>query len=194
VFASSSSVYGNSGELPRIETANPDPISPYGVSKLAAERYCVSFSRVYPIETVALRYFNVFGPNQDPSSQYAAVVPRFVTAIAAGAPIPVYGDGEQRRDFTYVENVVAANMLAAEAKTVSGAVLNVATGRPTTVNELAETIGSLLGRRVEREDYPERAGDVRDSWADVSRAGEILGWEPHIDLEEGLRLAAERFL
>ncbi len=194
VFASSSSVYGNSGELPRVETANPDPISPYGVSKLAAERYCVSFSRVYPIETVALRYFNVFGPNQDPSSQYAAVVPRFVTAIAAGAPIPVYGDGEQRRDFTYVENVVAANMLAAEAKTVSGAVLNVATGRPTTVNELAETIGSLLGRRVEREDYPERAGDVRDSWADVSRAGEILGWEPHIDLEEGLRLAAERFL
>jgi UDP-glucose 4-epimerase len=194
VFASSSSVYGNSGELPRVETANPDPISPYGVSKLAAERYCVSFSRVYPIETVALRYFNVFGPNQDPSSQYAAVVPRFLTAIAAGKPIPVYGDGAQRRDFTYVENVVAANLLAADSGTVSGAVVNVATGRSTTVNELAETIGSILGRRVERKEYPQRAGDVRDSWADVSRAREILGWEPHVDLEEGLRLAAESFL
>jgi UDP-glucose 4-epimerase len=194
VFASSSSVYGNSGELPRVETANPDPISPYGVSKLAAERYCVSFSRVYPIETVALRYFNVFGPNQDPSSQYAAVVPRFVTAVAAGKPIPVFGDGEQRRDFTYVENVVAANLLAADSGTATGAVVNVATGRSTTVNELAETIGSILGRQVERKEYPQRAGDVRDSWADVSRAREILGWEPHIDLEEGLRLAAQRFL
>src|SRR5437667_1412062 len=113
VCASSSSVYGNSGDLPRIETANPDPISPYGVSKLAAERYCVSFSRVYPLETVALRYFNVFGPNQDPTSQYAAVVPRFVTAIADGRPVAIYGDGEQRRDFTYVANVVEANLLAA---------------------------------------------------------------------------------
>jgi UDP-glucose 4-epimerase len=194
VCASSSSVYGNSGELPRFETAHPDPISPYGVSKLAAERYCVSFSRVYPLETVALRYFNVFGPNQDPTSQYAAVVPRFITAIADGRPVTIYGDGEQRRDFTYVENVVDANVAAASAERVSGAVLNVATGRPTTVNELAEAIGSLLGRSVERDEQPERTGDVRDSWADIARARELLGWEPRTGLDEGLRLAAEYFL
>jgi nucleoside-diphosphate-sugar epimerase len=194
VCASSSSVYGNSGDLPRFETAHPDPISPYGVSKLAAERYCVSFSRVYPLQTVALRYFNVFGPNQDPTSQYAAVVPRFITAIADGRPVAIYGDGEQRRDFTYVENVVEANVLAAVTEGVSGAVLNVATGRATSVNELADTIGSLLGRSVERDDQPERTGDVRDSWADVTRSRDLLGWEPRIGLEEGLRLAAEFFL
>jgi UDP-glucose 4-epimerase len=194
VFASSSSVYGNSGELPRVETQNPDPISPYGVSKLAAERYCVSFARVYPLETVALRYFNVFGPNQDPTSQYAAVVPRFVTSISEGAPVSIYGDGEQRRDFTYVANVVEANLLAAAAEGVSGKVLNVATGRATTVNELAETIGALLGRSVDRDEQPERSGDVRDSWADVTRARELLGWEPRVGLDEGLGLAADAFL
>jgi len=194
VCASSSSVYGSSGTLPRVETANPDPISPYGVSKLAAERFCVSFSRVYTLETVALRYFNVFGPHQDPTSQYAAVVPRFITAIADGRSVRVYGDGEQRRDFTYVGNVVEANLLAADTPGVSGAVLNVATGRATTVNELAETIASLLGRPLERDEQPERTGDVRDSWADVTRAHELLGWEPRIRLEEGLRLAAEFFL
>jgi UDP-glucose 4-epimerase len=194
VCASSSSVYGNSGTLPRVETANPDPISPYGVSKLAAERFCVSFSRVYTLETVALRYFNVFGPHQDPTSQYAAVVPRFITAIADGRSVPVYGDGDQRRDFTYVGNIVEANLLAAETPGVSGSVLNVATGRATTVNELADTISSLLGRPLDRDEQPERTGDVRDSWADVTRARELLGWEPRIGLEEGLRLAAEFFL
>jgi UDP-glucose 4-epimerase len=194
VFASSSSVYGNSDELPREETQNPDPISPYGVSKLAAERYCVSFARVYPLETVALRYFNVFGPNQDPTSQYAAVVPRFITAIADGRAVPVYGDGEQRRDFTYVANVVDANLLAAEAANVNGKVLNVATGRATTVNELADAIGGMLGLPAERELYPERTGDVRDSWADVTRARELLGWEARIGLDDGLRLAADAFL
>ncbi len=194
VFASSSSVYGNSGALPRVETANPDPISPYGVSKLAAERYCVSFSRVYPLETVALRYFNVFGPNQDPSSQYAAAVPRFVTGVAGGRPLPIYGDGEQRRDFTFVTNVVEANLLAAGAKEVSGSVINIATGRGFTVNELAEAIGATLGLPVEREYHPERAGDVRDSWADLGKARELLGYEPRITLEEGLRLASEAFL
>jgi len=194
VFASSSSVYGNSNELPRVETQNPDPISPYGVSKLAAERYCVSFARVYPLETVALRYFNVFGPNQDPTSQYAAVVPRFITAIADGRPVPIYGDGEQKRDFTYVANVVEANLLAAEAADVNGKVLNVATGRATTVNELAEAIGALLGLPVDRELFPERTGDVRDSWADVARARELLGWDARIGLDDGLRLAADAFL
>jgi UDP-glucose 4-epimerase len=194
VFASSSSVYGNSDELPRVETQSPDPISPYGVSKLAAERYCVSFARVYPIETVALRYFNVFGPNQDPTSQYAAVVPRFVTAIGEERPVSVYGDGEQKRDFTFVSNIVQANLLAATAEGVSGRVLNVATGRGTSVNELADTIGAVLGKEVEREYYGERAGDVRDSWADVDRAGELLDWRPRIDLEEGLRIVADIFL
>jgi UDP-glucose 4-epimerase len=194
VFASSSSIYGNSGELPRVETQNPDPISPYAVSKLAAERYCVSFARVYPLETVALRYFNVFGPNQDPTSQYAAVVPRFITTIADERPVPIYGDGEQRRDFTYVANIVEANLLAAEAENVSGAVINVATGRGVSVNGLADVIGATLGTAAEREHYPERAGDVRDSWADVKRARELLGYEPRVALEEGLRLAAESFL
>jgi UDP-glucose 4-epimerase len=194
VFASSSSVYGNSNELPRVETQNPDPISPYGVSKLAAERYCVSFARVYPIETIALRYFNVFGPNQDPTSQYAAVVPRFVSAIGEERPVSVYGDGEQKRDFTFVSNIVEANLIAADADGVSGLVLNVATGRGTSVNELADTIGAVLGKDVEREYYGERAGDVRDSWADVHRARNLLGWQPRVDLEAGLRIVAGSFL
>lgn len=194
VFASSSSVYGNSGALPRAESATPDPIAPYAVSKLAAERYCVSFSRVYSLETVALRYFNVFGPNQDPTSQYAAVVPRFISAIAAGEPVPIYGDGTQSRDFTYVTNVVAANLLAADADGVNGAVLNVATGISTTVDELADTIGEVLGRPVEKEYLPTRAGDVRDSWADLGEARRLLGYEPRVGLAEGLRLTAEALL
>ena len=146
VNASSSSVYGNEGELPRAETQLPDPISPYAVAKLAAERFCTSFSRVYSMEVVSLRYFNVFGPRQDPLSQYAAVVPRFIRAIAAGQPVTVYGDGEQSRDFTYVDNVVAANLLAADVASVHGEIVNVATGSSVTVNELADTIG-LCSRR-----------------------------------------------
>jgi UDP-glucose 4-epimerase len=195
VFASSSSVYGNSGELPRVETQFPDPIAPYAVSKLAAERFCVSFIRVYPLpETVALRYFNVFGPRQDPTSQYAAVVPRFIAAIADGQPVPIYGDGEQRRDFTYVDNVLEANVLAAEAENVNGAVANVATGRSLTVNELADAIGGVLGRPVEKDYRPSRPGDVRDSWADIAAARRLLGYEPRVDLEEGLRLTAASLL
>jgi UDP-glucose 4-epimerase len=191
VFASSSSIYGNQPELPLRETMAPDPISPYGVAKLAAERYCVSFSRVYSsFETVVLRYFNVFGPRQDPTSQYAAVVPLFVTAIAAGEPVTIFDDGEQSRDFTYVDNVVAANLLAADAEGVSGRIFNVSAGAPVTVDELAETIARLLGRPVERRCLPARAGDLRDSWADVSAARETLGYEPTIDLEEGLRRTA----
>jgi nucleoside-diphosphate-sugar epimerase len=193
VFASSSSVYGNSGTLPRQESQAPDPISPYAVAKLAAERYCVSFHRVYGLETVALRYFNVFGPRQDPTSQYAAVVPRFLAAIAEGRPVPVHGDGTQSRDFTYVANVVDANVLAADADGAAGAVLNIATGRRASVGELADAVGAVLGKPVEKEYLPTRAGDVRDSWADVSEAARVLGYRPKLGLEDGLRLVAEAY-
>jgi len=195
VFASSSSVYGSSGELPRTEGMPVDPISPYGVAKLAAERYCVSFSRVYDsFETVVLRYFNVFGPRQDPTSQYAAVVPLFITAIAAGRPVTVFGDGEQSRDFTYVDNVVAANLLAADAPEAVGRIFNVAAGSPESVATLARTVGRLLDRPVETVHAEPRPGDIRHSWADVSAAREALGWEPHVGFEEGLRRTAEAVL
>ena len=192
VFASSSSVYGPAADLPAHESAAVDPISPYGVAKLAAERYCVSFSRVYDsFETVVLRYFNVFGPRQNPFSQYAAVVPLFITAIANGRPITIFGDGRQSRDFTYVANVVDANVRAAEAPGANGRIFNIAAGSPRSVEELAETIGRLLGKPVEQRYEPARAGDLRDSYADVSAARETLGWEPSVDFEEGLRRTAE---
>lgn len=187
VFASSSSVYGSSGTLPRVETDHVDPIAPYAVSKLAAERYCVSFSRVYPeLETVCLRYFNVFGVGQDPRSQYAAVVPRFITAVQQGRPVLIYGDGEQSRDFTYVSNVVEANLMAADAAGANGAVLNIGTGLPVSVNGLADLVGELADHPVEREYLPTRAGEVRDSWADIEAARRVLGYEPRIDLRTGL--------
>jgi UDP-glucose 4-epimerase len=194
VNASSSSVYGNGGTLPRTEGQAPDPISPYAVAKLAAERFCTSFSRVYAIETISLRYFNVFGPRQDPNSQYAAVVPRFIRAIAEGRPVTVHGDGEQSRDFTYVENVVRANLLAGDAPAVGGEILNIATGGSQTVNDLADTIGRLLGRPVLKELAPERAGDVRASWADVTAARDLLGFEPTVGFEDGLRRTIETLL
>jgi UDP-glucose 4-epimerase len=188
VFASSSSIYGNAPELPLRESMPADPISPYGVAKLAAERYCVSFSRVYhSFETVVLRYFNVFGPRQDPTSQYAAVVPLFITAIASGEPITIFDDGEQSRDFTYVDNVVEANLRAAQADGVSGRIFNVSAGAPATVNELADTIGRLLGKPVEKRHLPPRPGDLRNSWADVAEARRGLGYESNVSLEEGLR-------
>jgi UDP-glucose 4-epimerase len=195
VFASSSSIYGNQSELPLREAMAPDPISPYGVAKLAAERYCVSFSRVYDsFETVVLRYFNVFGPRQDPTSQYAAVVPLFITAIAAGEPVTIFDDGEQSRDFTYVDNVVAANLLAADAAGANGRIFTISGGTPTSVNELAVTIGRLLGKPVERRYLPARPGDLRNSWADVSEARSLLGFEPQVELEEGLRRTADHLL
>jgi UDP-glucose 4-epimerase len=188
VFSSSTSVYGSTRQLPTREDAPPDPISPYGVAKLAAERYCVSFSRVYEsFESVVLRYFNVFGPRQSPFSQYAAVVPRFVTAIAAGETIEIHGDGEQSRDFTYVGNVVDATILAGEAEGASGEIFNVAAGAPASVNRIADAIGEILGKPVERKHLPSRAGDIRDSWADLSKSEALLGYRPEIDLETGLR-------
>jgi nucleoside-diphosphate-sugar epimerase len=195
VFSSSTSVYGSTRHLPTTEDAAPDPISPYGVAKLAAERYCISFSRVYEsLESVVLRYFNVFGPRQSPFSQYAAVVPRFVTAIHAGEPIEIHGDGEQSRDFTYVGNVVDATILAGEAEGASGEMFNVAAGSPASVNRIADTIGAILGKPVERRHLPPRAGDIRDSWADLSKAGRVLGYAPEVALEDGLRRTVEYLL
>jgi nucleoside-diphosphate-sugar epimerase len=192
VFSSSTSVYGSSRQLPTTEDTPPDPISPYGVAKLAAERYSISFSRVYEsFESVVLRYFNVFGPRQSPSSQYAAVVPLFVTAIDAGRPVQIHGDGEQSRDFTYVGNVVDATILAGETEGASGEIFNIAAGSPASVNTLADTIGSILGKPVEKEYLPSRAGDIRDSWADLTKAERILGYRPATGLEEGLRRTVE---
>ena len=192
IYSSSTSVYGTSRELPTKEETPPDPISPYGVAKLAAERYCVAFSRVYEsFETVVLRYFNVFGPRQSPFSQYAAVVPLFVTAIAAGEPVTIHGDGEQSRDFTYVANVVDATIRAADAAGASGRIFNVAAGTPASVNRVAELVGEILGKPVEKRFLPPRTGDIRDSWADITAARETLGYEPSVSLEEGLRLTAD---
>jgi UDP-glucose 4-epimerase len=184
VFSSSTSVYGTSPQLPTSESTPTDPISPYGVTKLAAERYCISFSRVY-------HSFNVFGPRQSPHSQYAAAVPLFIAAIDAGEPITIYGDGEQSRDFTYVANVVEATIRAADASGANGRAFNIAAGSPASVNNVAETIGVILGKPVEKRFEPPRAGDIRDSWADIGAAREVLGYEPQVDLAAGLELTAE---
>ena len=191
VFSSSSSVYGLRRTLPVTEDAAPDPLSPYGVAKLAAERYCVAFSRVYEsFESVVLRYFNVFGPRQSPHSQYAAVIPLFLSKIAAGEPVTINGDGEQSRDFTFVSNVVEATIAAAHAADVSGRIFNIAASAPVTVNSVADTIGEILGRPVEKTFLPARAGDIRDSWADVSAARAALAWEPRVGIDDGLRATA----
>jgi UDP-glucose 4-epimerase len=188
VFSSSTSVYGSSRQRPTSEESPLDPISPYGVAKLAAERYCIAFSRVYEsFESVVLRYFNVFGPRQSPLSQYAAVVPLFITAIAGGEPVTIHGDGEQSRDFTYVDNIVAATIAAAGAPGASGRAFNVAGGAPASINRVADTIGQILGRPVEKVFGPSRPGDIRDSWADLAAAREILAYAPAVSLEEGLR-------
>jgi nucleoside-diphosphate-sugar epimerase len=192
VFSSSASVYGSSRQMPTPEDSPVDPVSPYGVAKLAAERYCVSFSRVYEsFETVVLRYFNVFGPRQSPFSQYAAAVPLFITRIAAGDEIDVYGDGEQSRDFTFVGNVVDATIRAGEAEGASGEIFNVAAGAPASVNRVAAAIGDILGKPVRRREHPDRAGDLRDSWADLSKSQRILGYTPKVALEDGLRSTVE---
>lgn len=194
VFSSSSSIYGVSNELPLKESMPPDPISPYGVAKLAAERYCVSFSRVYDLEAVVLRYFNVFGPRQDPLSQYAAVVPLFINAIARGEPVTIFGDGEQSRDFTFVGNVVEATAAAGEAPEANGRIMNVAAESPASVNALADAIGGIVGKPVEKRYAPPRTGDILNSYADISEARRLLGFEPKIGLEEGLRITVEHFV
>jgi nucleoside-diphosphate-sugar epimerase len=186
VFASSSSVYGPQREFPQREEAAARPISPYGVSKLAAEGYCRAFTQVYGLETVAVRYFNVFGPRQDPLSQYAAVIPRFITAVLRGERPVIFGDGEQSRDFTYVENTVDGTVLAAAADGVAGETFNLACGEATTLNQLLDHIRELSGKPVEAVHADPQPGDLPRSLADMSRAREALGYEPAIDIRSGL--------
>jgi|SoiMethySBSTD1v2_1073268.scaffolds.fasta_scaffold125263_3 UDP-glucose 4-epimerase len=187
VFASSSSVYGANPELPKREEMATIPIAPYAVSKLAAEGYCRAFFNVYGLETVALRYFNVFGARQDPLSQYAAVIPRFVVSILNGARPVIYGDGEQSRDFTYIDNAVDANLLAARAEDVGGETFNIACGERITLNRLVTELRAVSSAEFDPVYAEARPGDVRHSLADISHAGEKLGYEPNIDFHEGLR-------
>jgi nucleoside-diphosphate-sugar epimerase len=186
VFASSSSVYGPGRQLPQREELPARPVAPYGVSKLAAEGYCRAFSQVYGLETVSLRFFNVFGPRQDPRSQYAAVIPRFLTAILNGERPVVFGDGEQSRDFTYVDNAIEAAALAAAAEGVAGQTFNVACGRGTTLNGLLDHLRELSGRAVEPVHEDAQPGDIPHSLADITQAREALGYEPAIDVPAGL--------
>jgi nucleoside-diphosphate-sugar epimerase len=186
VFASSSSVYGPQREFPQREEVAARPISPYGVSKLAAEGYCRAFTHVYGLETVAVRYFNVFGPRQDPLSQYAAVIPKFITAALNGEQPVIHGDGEQSRDFTYIDNTVDGTVLAATASGAAGETFNVACGEGTTLNELVGHIGELVGRPIEAAHTERRPGDLERSLADISRAREVLGYEPAFDVRAGL--------
>lgn len=191
IYASSSSVYGDNPTLPKREEMIPNPLSPYAVSKLSAEYYSQVFYRIYGLETVILRYFNVFGPRQDPVSQYAAVIPRFITSMLNRKVPTIYGDGEQSRDFTFVENVVEATILACGEERIAGEVFNIGGGKRTTINHLASLTSRLLDRNVEAIHTHRRAGDVRHSLADISKAGRLLNYRPHINLEEGLERALE---
>ena len=186
IYASSSSVYGNSPELPKREGMTPQPESPYAVGKLAGEHYCKVFSSLYGLDCVCLRYFNVFGPRQDPGSQYAAVVPIFVTALLRNEAPLIHGDGEQSRDFTYVANVVDANLSAVEKDAATGNVMNVACGVTTTVNDLFARVRGIAGSSIDAEHGPPRAGDVRHSYADIGRAVDLIGFRPAVSLDDGL--------
>ena len=188
IYAASSSAYGDQPTLPKVENMLPDPRSPYAVAKLVGEHYCQVFTRVYGLETISLRYFNVFGPRQDPSSQYSGVISRFVSALLGGEQPVIYGDGEQSRDFTYIENVVDANLRAAQTSRGIGEVINIANGERITLNQLLTELKLLTGKSDVVADYREaRAGDVKHSLADISRARTLLGFEPHIDLRTGLQ-------
>jgi UDP-glucose 4-epimerase len=189
VYAASSSAYGDTPTLPKIETMRPAPLSPYAVSKLAGEHYCQVFAGAYGLETVCLRYFNVFGARQDPASEYAAVIPRFVTAGLAGKGVTIYGDGTQSRDFCYIDNTVEANLAAsvAPAGQASGGVFNVACGVATTLNDVVRLIGDNLGKSIAVSYVPSRVGDVKHSLADVTAARTKLGYRGEISFEEGLR-------
>jgi nucleoside-diphosphate-sugar epimerase len=193
VYASSSSVYGDSARLPKVEDMAANPLSPYAVSKLAAEAYCRAFTRVYGLDTVSLRYFNVFGPRQDPNSLYAAVLPRFIEAILGkGRPV-IYGDGMQSRDFTYIENVVEANLLALDTMGVAGEVFNIACGEGVKLKAVLQCLAEFSGQLVEPEYQSPRVGDIKHSLADISKAERMLGYRPVVPFREGLEQTFEFF-
>jgi len=191
VFAASSSAYGETPTLPKVETMQPQPISPYGVTKYAGELYGQTFGRCYGLENVALRYFNIFGPRQDPGSPYSGVLAKFCTAFLENTQPVVFGDGEQTRDFTYVENAVQANLLACEAPNVSGKVFNVGCGGRVSLNQVLESLGRLTGTTLAAKYDPPRDGDIRDSQADIAHAREYLGYDPQVGFEEGLARTVE---
>jgi len=191
VFAASSSAYGETPTLPKKEAMQPMPISPYGVSKYVGELYAQAFGRCYGLENVCLRYFNIFGPRQDPDSPYSGVLSRFTNAFLQEEPPVVFGDGEQSRDFTYVENAVQANLVACEAPAASGNVFNIGTGDRYTLNQTLEILRRLSGRNLQAKYEPPREGDIRDSQADISAARQVLGYEPTVRFEEGLERTYE---
>ncbi len=189
VYAASSSAYGDTPTLPKVETMTPMPLSPYAAAKLVGEYYCSVFYQVFGLETISLRYFNVFGPNQDPASQYAAAIPAFVTAILKDEPPTVYGDGEQSRDFTYIDNVVEANLLAARAKQTKGEVINIACGEAVTVNEIIALINELVGKNIKPTYTDPRPGDVKHSLADITLAEKLIDYKTKVPFKQGLQLA-----
>ncbi len=191
VYAASSSAYGDTPTLPKIETMTPRPLSPYAAAKLVGEYYCSVFCEVFGLETISLRYFNVFGPYQDPTSQYAAAIPAFVTAILKDEPPTIYGDGEQSRDFTYIDNVVEANLLAARAKVTTGEMINIACGEAVTVNAIIDVINDLAGKKVKPVYTDSRPGDVKHSLADIGLAEKLIGYKPKVSFKDGLRLAID---
>ena len=193
VFASSSSVYGENPELPKREDQAPAPISPYAVSKAATEHYARVWTRLYGLETVGLRYFNVFGPRQDPKSEYAAVIPRFILWALRGEPLEVHGDGQQSRDFTYIDNVVEANILAGQAPDATGEAFNVGCGDRISLLEVVAMLESVLGHPLERRHAPTRGGDVLHTLADVAKAKRLMGYAPLIGFAEGFRRTVEHF-
>lgn len=194
VYASSSSAYGNAPVLPKREDMPANPLSPYALQKFTGERYCQLYFILYNLETVSLRYFNVFGPRQDPYSEYSAVIPKFVSRLREGAPLIVYGDGEQSRDFTYVDNVVEANLLALRAPRAAGSVINVGCGERITLNRLIKSLEEILHVRAEIDYQAPRPGDVRDSLADISLAQDLLGYQPKVGVTEGLRRTVDYFI
>lgn len=193
VVASSSSIYGNSETLPKVETMPINPMSPYALTKYAQERYCQIFTKLYGLETVALRYFNVFGPQQDPTSQYSAVIPKFIKLIMQDKEPVIYGDGSQSRDFTFVENNVWANIQACTAPKAAGEVINIACGERYTLIDLVNMINEILGKNVEPKFERDRAGDVKHSLAGIQKAKDLLGYEVRVDFREGLRRTVEYF-
>ena len=193
VFASSSSIYGNGFELPKREDMKPAPESPYAVSKWTGERYCQVYTKLYGLETVCLRYFNVFGPRQDPNSQYSAVIPKFIQLIKDGKRPVVYGDGEASRDFTYVSNVVQGNLLACTAENAAGEVFNVACGGSITINQLIQKISDILGKKIVPIYEDPRTGDIKCSYASIEKAKEILGYDGIICFDDGINRTMECF-